>query len=118
MELNATAQTNDRVNVSGTLNLGGTLFVSNLNGVLAPGQTYQLFNATSFVGSFSTLNLPVLSAGLTWDTSTLVSNGSLSLMALPETLSVTNSASGQMQLSWIYGTLQSATNAAGPYCGE
>jgi hypothetical protein len=34
---------------------------------------------------------------------------------LPETLTYLNMGRGQVQLNWSYGTLQSATNVAGPY---
>lgn len=41
--------------------------------------------------------------------------GMTSAAPLPETLTWTNAGSGQMQLNWSSGTLQSATNVAGPY---
>ncbi|MGD0258558.1 MAG: family 16 glycosylhydrolase [Verrucomicrobiota bacterium] len=114
MELNAAAQTNDQLNVAGTLNCGGTLYVGNLAGTLAPGQGFKLFNAGSCAGSFSSLILPSLDAGLAWNTDGLT-NGILSVVALPQTLSITNLGGSQLQLNWAYGTLQCATNVAGPY---
>jgi hypothetical protein len=39
----------------------------------------------------------------------------LSLGAVPEFLSLTNLGNSQLQLNWRVGTLQSATNVAGPY---
>ena len=61
---------------------GGTLIVSNITSdlnVLADGDTFQLFNASSYSGVFTTLNLPVLPHGLFWDTSGLTVNGSISV---------------------------------------
>jgi autotransporter-associated beta strand protein len=114
MEINATAQTNDRLNVAGALNYGGTLDVANLAGTFAPGQSFKLFNASSYAGTFSTLTLPSLNAPLAWNTDGLT-NGILSVVAIPETLSIASAGGGQWQLGWPSGTLQTATNAAGPY---
>jgi autotransporter-associated beta strand protein len=115
LEINATTQTNDMVIVTGTLNCGGTLNVGNLGGTLALGQSFHLFNAGSYAGNFSSMTLPPLNAGLTWDTSQLTNNGTLTVAALPELLGVTSLNNGQRQLNWNYGTLQTSTNAAGPY---
>ena len=116
MEINAASQTNDVVNVAGTLNCGGTLYVQNMSGTLAPGQSFQLFNAGSLAGSFSSLTLPPLAAGLAWNTNNLP-DGIISVIAVspPETLGVANLGNGQLQLNWDYGLLQCATNVIGPY---
>ena len=116
LEINAISQTNDVLNVAGTLNCGGTLYVQNMSGTLAPGQSFHLFNAGSVAGSFSSLTLPPLPSGLVWNTNNLP-NGILSVIAVspPETLGVTNVGNGQLQLNWAYGLLQCATNVTGPY---
>lgn len=116
MEINASSQTNDQLIVSGTFNRNGTLYVGNIGGNFAAGQSFTLFSAGSYAGSFSSITLPTLNAGLAWNTNSLV-NGILSVIAvLPaETLGMTNVNGGQMQLSWGYGTLQSSTNVLGPY---
>ena len=82
LEMNAAAQTNDQINVAGTLNCGGTLYVANLAGALAPGQSFKLFNAGNFSGAFSALVLPVLNSRMAWDTNNL-SAGILSVVAVP-----------------------------------
>jgi hypothetical protein len=114
MEINPAAQTNDQLKVAGALTYGGTLYVANMAGAFAPGQSFKLFDASGYAGSFATLTLPSLDAPLAWNTDGLT-NGILSVVALPQTLSLTNPGGGQAQLNWAYGTLQSATNAAGPY---
>lgn len=114
MEINPTTQTNDRLNVAGVLNYGGALYVSNMGGAPCPGQSFKLFNAAACNGGFNPVTLPPLNPGLVWDTSGLT-NGVISVVAIPVTLVNTNLGNGQLQLIWTYGTLQSATNAQGPY---
>jgi autotransporter-associated beta strand protein len=114
MELNPDLATNDQLEVTGALNCGGTLYVANMGGTFAPGQSFRLFNAGSYAGNFSTLTLPPLSDGLTWDTNGL-SNGILTVVGPPEALVFTNLNDGQLQLDWSYGALQTATNVSGPY---
>jgi hypothetical protein len=116
LEMNAGAGTNDQLVVAGTLNRGGSLNVQNIGGAFAAGQTFQLFSAHGYTGSFSTIIIPALNAGLAWNTNSLA-NGVISVMAVSpaEKLSLTNSPSGQLPLNWDYGTLQTATDVAGPY---
>lgn len=62
----------------GTLAYGGTLTVVNVGGTIQAGDTFDLFDADSFSGSFATVNLPSV-PGLTWDTSQLTVNGTISV---------------------------------------
>ena len=51
--------TNDQVQVAGPLTYGGTLTVTHLGpDPLALGDRFQLFNASSYAGAFSSTNLP------------------------------------------------------------
>jgi len=59
--------------------LNGTLTVVSTSGTLAAGDTFVLFNASAYSGSFSAINLPTLDAGLAWNTSNLAINGSISV---------------------------------------
>ncbi len=80
-ELNKTAASRDSLAVTGALVLAGTLEVSNLAGTLALGDSFDLFDATTCSGSFSTFSLPVLPAGLAWDTSALTAFGVIRVVA-------------------------------------
>ena len=62
---------------------GGTLNVTSIGATLAAGDSFTLFNATGYSGGFAGLNLPALSAGLVWDTSKLMVNGTIGVAALP-----------------------------------
>lgn len=77
---------NQTIKVVGEVQYGGVLTIStNRNETLPsvpPGggfdsQTFRLFNATNYVGSFSAFNLP---PGYQWDTSQLITNGTLRLV--------------------------------------
>ena len=79
--------TYDAIDVGGTLTFGGDLVVSLINAFTpASGATFNLFDAATLTGSFATVSLPTLTAGLTWDTSGLYSAGILSVTgtAIPE----------------------------------
>jgi hypothetical protein len=101
MELNKTGGvlTNDQCVVGGTVTYGGTLTVTGLGGAYAPGDTFQLFNAGARAGSFSTINLP---AHVTWNTSNLGVNGTISVVSVtpPAITSSTSLGAGGFQLSF------------------
>jgi len=80
--LQGAAVTNDAVKVSGTLAEGGTLVVTNLGGVLANGDHFQLFSAANFTGGFSSFVLPALTGKLVWNTYQLNTSGTLSIVTL------------------------------------
>ena len=72
---------NDAVKVYGTLTIGGALVVTNIGATqLAAGDTFKLFNAGSYNGAFSSINLPPLPFGLLWNTNGLNTAGSISVV--------------------------------------
>jgi autotransporter-associated beta strand protein/YVTN family beta-propeller protein len=72
---------NDHLAEITSLNYGGTLIVTNVtdihSGALSAGDGFILFTAGNYAGSFSSMTLPTLAAGLVWDTSNLTINGSI-----------------------------------------
>ena len=82
-DIDATSQQSDLAAVAGSLNLGGVLTVSNLSGILALGNSFNLFDAAAFTGSFSGYNLPTLDPGLQWNTNNLAVDGTLSVVPEP-----------------------------------
>ena len=72
--------TNNSVQISGTLSEGGTLNVTNIGGALVVRDSFKLFNAAAYAGSFGNFNLPNLSAGLGWNTGALNTSGVLSVV--------------------------------------
>lgn len=73
---------NDQIISGAAINYGGTLTVANISGApLAVGNSFQLFSATSYNGSFSAISPATPGAGLAWDTSQLNSGGFLNVIA-------------------------------------
>ncbi len=76
---------NDKI-VSQTVNYGGTLNVTTNagDGALVAGDSFQLFSAVAYgLSNFGPINLPALSPGLTWNTSNLAFNGTISVSNAP-----------------------------------
>jgi autotransporter-associated beta strand protein len=107
MELNKTALTNDSVNAWQSLTLGGTLIVTNLSGTLAAGDSFKLFDAVGFSGSFNTVILPVLNAGLAW-TNQLSTSGTIAVIsttpASPPVFGSVSAAGNNLVMSGSNGT--------------
>jgi autotransporter-associated beta strand protein len=79
MQISAAAATNDAVAGLTSIAYGGTLVVTNISGAPTIGQSFQLFNAGSYAGNFSTTNLPALSSGSAWNWNP--ANGALSVVS-------------------------------------
>ena len=71
--------TSDQLNASSFV-YGGTLTVTNIDGALTAGQSFQLFPGGSYSGAFSTINLPTLGKGLAWSNN-LLNSGTLQVVA-------------------------------------
>jgi autotransporter-associated beta strand protein len=70
----------DHVAVTGDLSLGGKLKVSLINSFTpSAGQSFDVLDWGALSGTFSTVQLPALPAGLTWNTSQLYTAGTLSV---------------------------------------
>ena len=63
---------------------GGDLAVSHFGpDPLSAGDSFQLFSAMGYGGSFNTTSLPALASGLVWNRSRLAIDGTISVRALP-----------------------------------
>jgi T5SS/PEP-CTERM-associated repeat protein len=70
----------DRLNISNAVTYAGTVNVQLINAFTpSGGQVFQLINAPSRLGAFSSVNLPVLPAGLNW-TNRLATDGSIAVV--------------------------------------
>ncbi|MCG8450699.1 MAG: LamG domain-containing protein [Pirellulales bacterium] len=103
LELDLFSETlSDSLDVTGTLALGGTLDIDYFGTTtLANGDTFDIFDFTSASGSFATLDLPTLGAGLAWDTSSLITTGEISVVAaLPGDFDFDGDVDGSDFLVW------------------
>jgi autotransporter-associated beta strand protein len=91
MEFDKLNFTNDRVNAA-TIAYGGTLVLAALNGSAGQGDSFKLFNAASYTGSFASIT-PALPAGLNW---WLDNNGTLFVNAKPAASNFTMGAASGM----------------------
>ncbi len=79
IEVNKTAGTSDQLNCAAAITYGGTLNVTNLSGTLVAGDSFKVFNAGSYSGSFTSIS-PAPGAGLSWDPTGLT-NGTLRVVS-------------------------------------
>jgi hypothetical protein len=112
---------------------GGTLFLTNTGPSLQAGDVFTNFSAASYSGSFAGIFPTSPGAGLVWDTSKLLVNGSVAVAALPTvfilpaatnialgaSVTLTASAGGTMPLSYRWfdnatNFIAGATNSALP----
>ncbi len=80
--------TNSAISLSGALNAGGTLMITNAGATaLANGDQFQILGAAGYAGAFSRLVWPALATNLLWNTNLLMTSGTISVVALtPPTL--------------------------------
>jgi autotransporter-associated beta strand protein len=81
VEINKTSLTKDLLSVQNTLTYGGTLTVTNLSGTLSVGDSFKILNAATYAGSFTASNLPPLTPDLMWNTATLATSGTISVIS-------------------------------------
>jgi len=102
----------------GALTYGGTLLFTNIGAPFHMGDTFTLFNASSYSGTF--INI-IVSGSDTVDATPLTSNGSVVLTSGTTTVTPiplgSSSSAGTMTFNWSDSSfsLQAATNVAGPY---
>ena len=80
MDLNAALDTNDVLRAT-TITFGGDLRLQNHAGTLTAGDSFKLFEAATYNGSFASFTPATPAANLTWDLSTLSTDGTLRVQA-------------------------------------
>ena len=103
MQLDKAASTNDIIEGMQSVNYGGRLVVTNLGGALAPGDTFKLFSAENYSGSFDSFSLPALTGNLYW-TNRLALDGTLAVVApinpTPTNITILSTFTNSLVLSW------------------
>jgi autotransporter-associated beta strand protein len=117
MKLDKGNNTNDVLAVSGTLTYGGVLSLTNLSGTLVGGESFKLFSAGAYSGSFSSINPATPGANLVWDTNSLGS-GILNVAAVSSG-PTTNATITKVTLSGtnllVHGTNNNVPNNTGHF---
>jgi len=105
-EISKSPLTNDAAKVFGALTNGGTLIVTNLGAAaLTNGDSFKLLDAASYAGGFAAAQLPALASGLAWNTNSLNTNGTISIVALTSpTISGVQRAGNNLNISGSGGT--------------
>jgi autotransporter-associated beta strand protein len=110
--------TNDLITGASFINYGGALNLVFTPGSLVAGNSFKLFGANSYAGSFATITPATPGANLAWDTSSLNSSGILGVKppTNPNPTNITASVSGgNLNLSWpsdhLGWRLQAQTNS-------
>lgn len=122
LDINPEQMEGDLIFGSPSVTFGGRLVVRNVGGPLRAGDSFWLFDAASFSGAFTEVELPELGPGLAWDLETLEYTGILAVVEVvqvPQTISgwwldrASNTLSleftGQPGQSYL---IQAATNLA------
>lgn len=102
-ELDAALGTNSSVAGLTGVSYGGNLIVTNEEGTFTSGETFTLFSSASYGGTWDSITLPSLDAGLHWDTSQLTVNGSITVRGQFQIASISR-APGNIILSGVNGS--------------
>src|SRR5205823_2353864 len=98
-----TSVANSKVSGLTSVAMAGTLVVNNVGNALSGGDAIQLFSASSYSGGFANIIPSTPGTGLTWNTSTLTTDGNLRVAGgvNPSPTNIVTSVSGtQLTLSW------------------
>jgi autotransporter-associated beta strand protein len=121
LQINKAARTNDQITGLTSVSYAGTLSLTNLGGSLAAGDAFQLFNAASYTGAFSSIIPANPGPGLSWNLTGLNTSGLLSVTSTtPPTVTSTTVSGGNLILSGTGGApgstylLLTSTNVATP----
>ncbi len=117
-KLNPSALTSDQVSGLGNVTFGGTLVLSNTTATpYVSGNSFTLFAASGYQGSFAAIVPATPGAGLLWDTNSLALNGSIAVVAAPHFIGGSTLLDGNFQLTFSGPvgrpyTLLASTNVA------
>ncbi len=123
MEIDKNLGTNDLLvstNVTpSTITYGGTLNVSVVAGSVAIADSFKLFSATNYAGSFSAVTPAFPGPGMSWNTNNLNVNGTLSVIAGGPSGPTTNATITSVTLFGtnlvIHGTNNNVPNNGGHF---
>ncbi|MGN6556213.1 MAG: autotransporter-associated beta strand repeat-containing protein [Verrucomicrobiota bacterium] len=104
IDIDPISPANDRVSGLSNVTYGGALQL-NLSGALSAGDMFQLFQATTYSGAFSSVSPAIPGSGLAWNTNLLNINGVISVVSTnaiqqPAMTNVTRLNDGRIQFAF------------------
>jgi hypothetical protein len=122
MEIDKNGGVNDLLEATAatatTITYGGTLNVVTKTGTIALSDSFKLFDANNYVGSFSAITPATPGTGLAWDTNSLTVNGTLNVVA-GVSAPTTNASITKVTLSGtnllVHGTNNNVPNNQGHF---
>jgi fibronectin-binding autotransporter adhesin len=113
----ANAQNAAEVSGLTTVTYGGTLTLTNFGAALQAGDTFNLFSAGSYSGSFASIVLPALGPNLIWVTN--LSTGAMAVVATTTlTLASSENPSGYLDALTFTANVQTNGTTAGGATGQ
>jgi len=115
MRINKTGgtRTSDQISGLASVNYGGTLIVQNITSDATPltiGDTFTIYGAGAYAGSFANFVLPALSGALSWDVSGLSTSGTIVVANIASTPIFNPAAGGYVGAQSV--TVSSLTSGA------
>jgi autotransporter-associated beta strand protein len=125
MQVSKTTGTSDLINGATTITYGGTLSLTNFSGALSGGESFKLFDAAAYTGAFTNISPATPGPNLVWDTSSLLTNGTIRVLyvAPPQFTGFSRTAGSQFNLAFTGAPGQSyrvwaSTNVAATPIGS
>jgi T5SS/PEP-CTERM-associated repeat protein len=103
-QLNALNGTTTYITGNPTVTLGGTLQLTNVQGTLAAGMAFQIFQGGSVQGAFTAISPASPGAGLKWHTNGLAIDGTLRVVNLIPPTPVIQNAMSLPGALWLHAT--------------
>jgi len=104
----------DQITCTGQLVLAGSLDIELINGFMPQaGESFQLFNG-SLSGAFDEVTLPTLDNGLTWNTSNVNTNGTITVTPEPSSFALLTAAGIVGLASYVWSRRRAARRTANP----
>ena len=113
MEIDRGAGQNADLIIAPAITNGGTLIVTNIGGVLAALDTFNLFDAASFSGTFTSIVLPPLTGGLAWDISHLYVDGTIRVVVPPSIVTHPTAQTGECSSDVTFTVVAAGTAPLG-----
>jgi beta-glucanase (GH16 family) len=102
MDINKSTGVSDQIICHSNITYAGTLEINNLGGALAAGDSFKLFEASSYSGQFSRVSPGTPGPNLEWSTASLPIDGTLRVISAVPTNIVVQRTNSFLDVSWPF----------------